>query len=324
MAGPAGPGNIQASPVVPSGGMSGGINVGFPPGTNPQAQVFPHQMSPSAPYPNGVAPNSMQPPASTSRPGSSHHALAHQNLRNLTPQQQQQLILIQQQQRMGGMGTPQRTNPGFQYQQQSPQHHSPQMFPDGSGEQQANPVLSIPGSSVPGIAKSSRSPSVPTSSPVKGQGSFGPDGFSQTQSMAITSGQHLPLQPTQMSQMALQQGQVNNQHVSNQPWPPNMNNAGMGMNPSAFQLNTVNPIGQQQPGGAPMYMNPSAVGQQGMNTGQGPGWSPQPIPNAGSPTPSAHDLVSQRASATPAPNQGQMGSSTQFDRSNAYPPQWTS
>lgn len=327
---------MQQSPVVNSGGMS----QGFPPSVNPQGQNFPSQMpqggpNPS-PYPNGIAANSMQPPASTSRPGSSHPVLAsqnYQNLQSLTPQQRQQLFLMQQQ-RMGGMGTPQRpVMQGGQYTQQFMQHGSPTGFPEGAGDQQVNPGMAFPGSNVPGIAKSNRSPSVPISSPVKGQGSFGPEGFPQ--GMAMTTGQHLPLQQTQLSQMALQQGQINNQQVPNQGWPPNMNSMNMGMNPSAFQLNAAGggvPGQQQQQqqvqqsGGASMYVNPSSLGmgqQQAMATGPGPGpggWPPQQI-SAGSPAP--HDPTgSRRASATPGP--GQMQPPPPFDHSNPYPSQWTS
>jgi hypothetical protein len=315
---------MQQSPVVASGQM----HPGFTPSINPQASSFPPQIppgsGPSPSYPNGVASSSMQPPPSTPRPGSSHHGLAAQNLQNLTLQQRQQLFLMQQQ-RMGGMSTPQRPNPqGYPYQQQSPQHGSPTGFPDGSGEHQTTSGLPQPGPSVPGIAKSSRSPSVPIPSPVKGQGPFGPESYPQA--IAMTTGQHLPLQQSQLSQMALQQSQVSNQQVPNQGWPMNMNSMAMGMNPAAFQLNTGSTPGQQ-PSGVPMYVNPNSLG---IGTGQQPpnsipgGWpSTQQMHSAGSPAPSTHDLTaSRRASATPAPGTVQMAH-PQFE-SNPFTQQWGS
>jgi len=296
---------------------TGQMHSGFP-SVNPQGTGFPPQMppgsGPSPAFPNGAVANSMQPPSSTSRPGSSHHFLAGQNLQSLNPQQRQQLMLMQQQ-RMGGMGTPQRPNvQGFPYQQHSPQHGSPPGFPDNSGDQQG---IQLPGSSVPGIAKSSRSPSLPGPSPVKGQGSFGPESYPQA--MAMATGQHLALHQTQMSSMALQQGQIN-QQVPNQGWPPTMNNMGVGMNPNAYQMNATGALAQQA-AGAQMFVNPNTLAMgSSQPPNAGPGWPPaQAMQNAGSPVPNLHDsAASRRTSATPGPGVAQI---PQFE-GNPYP-QWS-
>jgi hypothetical protein len=270
---------------------------------------------------NGIGSNTMQPPASTSRPGSSHPSLMAQNMQHLTPQQRQQLIMMQQQQRMA-MSTPQRpTHQGGPFPQQSPQHGSPQGpgFQDMSGEHQIG--QGHPG--VPGIAKSSRSPSVPMPSPVKGQGSFGAEGYPQA--MMMSTGQHPPLQQNQSFQMPLQQGQPSPSQHPPPGWASNMNSVGMGMNPAAFQMNSNGTPGQPNVGGGQMFVNPGmmggAPGQQpppGMVPSAGSWPQNQPYPNAGSPASSIHDpSSSRRASATPAPG------GSHFD-TNAYPQQWGS
>lgn len=274
--------------------------------------------------------NNMQPPASTSRPGSSHPVLSAQNMQNLTPQQRQLMLMHQQQQqqRMGSVNPTQMSSPqgyGQQahspYQQHSPQHTSPTGFSDANSEQQQqqqNPGQLPPaGPSVPGIARSTRSPSVPITTPVKRQTSFGHDPYHQA--LMNSTGQHPSLQQSQSSQPALQQGQQMAQHSQsppNQGWSGNMN---MGMNPAAFQLNSNNASS-----GIPMYINPSALGgggaQQPQNTGGWPPGAPQ-FNIAGSPS-HTDPSISRHASATPGPGMGIQAVAPHFDPVSY--PQWGS